>query len=522
MRHSTRWLLVWIAAGLLTAPLSPLAQTPDPFHAAMRAGDVATMATLLDKDPGLATRPDRMGVPPIFWAVTSGHRAVLDLVIARGGVVDAPSPFGLPIHAAVFGGQPDMVRALASKGADVNAGGPAGIPPLVLAARRGLTPGAEALLAAGATADIRDGGGNTPLLLAASYGHEPIVRALMAKRADTSAVNQFGISAIEAAQREGHAAIEQVLRSAGAALRSRPAPEGPYLGQTPPAEARRVFSGGFVSTERRELNAAFTPDGRTLFFSRDRSPRGTRMLMTVRSGDGWQPPVPAPFSLGDDVDMFVTVDGREVYFCSDAPVPGQPPRDASQPAPGEPPVDIWLARRQGDSWGPAEWLGPEINSPAAADYYPTLTRDGTLYFSSNRPGGLGENDIYRARRVGGRWAPPENLGPVVNSAGREFDPFIAPDESYLIFASERPGGLGQSDLYLSVRHADGTWGTPVNLGPAVNSPFGDYTPMLSPDGRYLFLTSGGAGSDDIYWIDASVIRKAVAATCVSGPLPPAP
>jgi Tol biopolymer transport system component len=138
-------------------------------------------------------------------------------------------------------------------------------------------------------------------------------------------------------------------------------------------------------------------------------------------------------------------------------------------------------------------------------------RSGTLYFSSNRPGGLGENDIYRTQRAAGRWTTPENLGPGVNSAGREYGPYIAPDETYLIFASERPGGLGGADLYISVRGADGRRSKPANLGPAVNTVTSEYTPMVSPDGRHLFFTSGTAGSDDLFWIDAGVVRKAVAA-----------
>lgn len=150
-------------------------------------------------------------------------------------------------------------------------------------------------------------------------------------------------------------------------------------------------------------------------------------------------------------------------------------------------------------------------SRGADDYFPTLTRSGTLYFSSNRPGGLGQSDIYRVRRLAGRWAAPENLGAAVNTPGLEFDPFVSPDETYLVFASERPGGHGGADLYVTAWKADGTWTTPVNLGPRVNSKFEDYAPMVSPDGRYLFFTSGTPGSDDVYWIAASVIRRAIAA-----------
>lgn len=86
-----------------------------------------------------------------------------------------------------------------------------------------------------------------------------------------------------------------------------------------------------------------------------------------------------------------------------------------------------------------------------------------------------------------------------------------PGETPQLFASERPGGLGASDLYVSARNKDGSWTPPVNLGPRVNSAFGDYTPMLSPDGRYLFLTGGAPGCDDLYWVAADVIRQALAA-----------
>ena len=109
-----------------------------------------------------------------------------------------------------------------------------------------------------------------------------------------------------------------------------PRSTGAYLGQTPPGDRRQLFAPGVVSTERRELNAVFSPDGRAFFFSRDRAPGGTRILMTRLDAAGWQPAIEAPFSGGSDVDMFVSHDGSEVYFCSDRPTPGAPP--ATPPA----------------------------------------------------------------------------------------------------------------------------------------------------------------------------------------------
>jgi Tol biopolymer transport system component len=499
----------------LAAVAITMAQPPvNEFHGWLRSGNVAALAAAMDKDPGLATRPDAEGVQPLAWAALYGQKEACDLLLARGADPQATNPMiGTVLHAAVLGGRPEIIRMLAARFVDLNAGGEARLPPLVFAARRGVAPAVTALLDAGASANARDAAGNTALLLAASYGHTAIVQAFLRHKADVMSANDLGITPIEAALRESHSEVVDLLRAAGGNATLRPLGlKGPYLGQPPPGETRRVFAPGTVSTERRELNAAFTPDGGTFFFSRSGRGPDTRILMLTVAGGVWGVPFPAPFGRADasDVDMFATADGSQLLFCSDRPRPGQAVvAPAADTPPGD--SDIWVARKEGNDWGPATWLGPEVNTSGADDYYPTLTQSGTLYFSSNRPGGLGENDIYRVSRLNGRWTTPENLGAPINTPGREFDPFISPDETYLVFASERPGGFGASDLYVSARNRDGSWTRPVNLGPRVNSAFGDYTPMVSPDGRYLFLTSGAPGCDDLYWVAASVIRQALAA-----------
>jgi Tol biopolymer transport system component len=140
----------------------------------------------------------------------------------------------------------------------------------------------------------------------------------------------------------------------------------------------------------------------------------------------------------------------------------------------------------------------------------TATRDGTLYFSSDRDGGEGGLDLYRAPRVAGRYPAAYNLGPPVNTGDGDDLPFIAPDESYLIFASDRPGGLGNRDLYVSFR-VDGRWTAPRNLGSPINSPAWDIYPSVSPDGRYLFFTrrQGWEPDDDsdIFWVSAAFLPR---------------
>ena len=132
----------------------------------------------------------------------------------------------------------------------------------------------------------------------------------------------------------------------------------------------------------------------------------------------------------------------------------------------------------------------------------SFTLKGTLYFASNRPGSLGNHDIYRSRLVNGKYTKPENLGSQINSKYIEQDPFIAPDESYLLFTSvNRPDSLGQGDIYISKRQPNGSWTRARNLGEKINTSSFDFCPIMSPDDRYFFYAS----RQDIYWVEAASI-----------------
>lgn len=139
-------------------------------------------------------------------------------------------------------------------------------------------------------------------------------------------------------------------------------------------------------------------------------------------------------------------------------------------------------------------LGAPINSPAP-EYYPLVASDGTLYFSTVRADSKGHFNIYRSRPVNGEYGPPENLGPVLNGAYDNIDNVIAPDQSFIVFASYgRPNGLGNGDLYISFNQGEAST-PPKNLGAPINSVALDYTPSLSPDGKYLYWASNRGFED---------------------------
>jgi len=163
---------------------------------------------------------------------------------------------------------------------------------------------------------------------------------------------------------------------------------------------------------------------------------------------------------------------------------------------------------QWSDWSTPVNLGPVINS-SANDQHPAISRDGlSLYFVSDRAGGQGGLDIYVSQRAreGDPWGPPKNLGTTINTAGTEMAPNLSIDGHRLYFHSDRPGGCGDFDLYVSTRrhvHDDFGWGPPVNLGCVINSSAKDAGPSITEEGGIptLYFTStrpGGFGDFDIY------------------------
>jgi Tol biopolymer transport system component len=220
--------------------------------------------------------------------------------------------------------------------------------------------------------------------------------------------------------------------------------------------------------------------------------------MTAQREDGiWTSPAaarsPGTFS---DVDPFITRDGRRLYFSSNRPIDGA---GTSKDA------DLWYLERQaGGGWGEPVRLGTP-NTAGKDDYYSSIADDGTLYFSIFESHGSG-GDIFRAQGNEGLFGPAERVEGGISTEANEHDPFIAPDGSYLIFTSNRPGGYGSTDLYISFAGPSGSWTEPVNMGESINSEGYDFSAMLSPDGKYLFFTRHINRNGDIYWVDAKIIE----------------
>lgn len=252
----------------------------------------------------------------------------------------------------------------------------------------------------------------------------------------------------------------------------------PYSSPKPLTEPV-LFAEGVVSTPDYDLNSAFTPDGTTVYFTKSTTNMAFWTIVSSQFRDGaWTQPEVAPFSgQYSDADPFVSPDGKRLFFISRRPVPGFTRREPH----------LWYVERNGTSW--SEPVNIAVLNGEAGEYYPSVASDGTLYFATVRPGGLGRNDLYRSRLVGGAYQEPENLGAPLNSPINEGDTVVAPDQSFMIITlTGRPDDMGAGDLYIS-DHKDGVWSAPRHLGPKVNSRALEFCPILSPDGKYLFFSS---------------------------------
>ncbi|HUF08625.1 MAG TPA: hypothetical protein VMO47_04845 [Rhodothermales bacterium] len=283
-----------------------------------------------------------------------------------------------------------------------------------------------------------------------------------------------------------------------------------------------LLAPGIISTGNGERDAAFTPDHSEFYYTLWTGAFGVILQIQQIEG-GWSEPETAPFSgRFSDLEPFVTHDGNRLFFASNRPVDeGGDVKD----------YDIWFVERQGRSWGHPIPLGAGVNTPAN-EFYPSLDREGNLYFTAAYEHSFGGEDIWMSRPEEGGFGASENVGPGVNTEKDEFNSAISPDGSFLVFSSfGREDGLGGGDLYISFRDETGALGTALNAGADINSASLDFSPALTPDGRTFIFSSrrttitapraepwtyedliGGLnapenGDLDIYRVDAAFIER---------------
>ena len=232
-----------------------------------------------------------------------------------------------------------------------------------------------------------------------------------------------------------------------------------------PGAPLKLWSAPPISSDQFESHPAFDPWTGDLWFVRS-SPefRGWRMKLSRCTPAGWSEPVDVPIAgTGVEADPWFSRDGRTLWFISTRSEDGVKGRG----------LDIWRAvRDRGGRWARPERLPEPVNS-SGNEWFPRLDRDGWLYFGSDRPGGYGKTDIWRARQVRDGWVV-ENAGPNLNTAGDEYEALPSPDGRWLLLSADA--------YYRSDRTRTG-WGKRVKLDDSINANGSEIGAAFSPSGR---------------------------------------
>jgi ankyrin repeat protein len=473
------------------------------FRAVM-SGDLEKTKILLEEHSEWVNAISWGGWTPLHRAAQFGHRDIVDFLISKGGNLEARTDQGItPLYAAIIGQKSEVVKQLIHKGADVFAARNDGETMLHIAAAMGQKDIVEMLILKGLKVDVKRRYGITPLHLASVFGHKTTVEALISNRADIDRKNDNGSTALHLASAARETQIVALLKGKGASE----APEafvkisGEYLGQKKPGSLPELFAPGILlNTHRPHGSIAFSPDGNEIYWAAALDFGAFQKIWMMRQHNGqWSPPKAVSLSgLYKYGGPTISPDGERMFFDIAKPV-GDDNRQMD--------LDIGFIEIKANGWGDVINPGPPLNSKKS-ELGPSVSRNGNVYFYSfDIEGGFGGVDIYCSRITKGGYEKPENLGDSINTEFMDTLPYIAPDESYLLFSSMRPDGYGDFDLYVSYKKKDGTWTKAQNMGDTINTKARESISVVSPDGKYLFFMSRRNGIGEFFWVDAKIIEE---------------
>ena len=409
---------------------------------------------------------DNDGNPAVSSAIDGIHLDAVKKIIEGGFEINKKLTHQSTIlHQTAEGGNVDLLGFLIEKGADVNVSNVYGV---------------------------------VPLHVTAVYGHKEAAALLLENGADINAKSKWCGTPMHQAIAAGYNELAAFLKKKGAKVIPRNYPElkDKYLGVKSPGSELQLFAPEVLqSIFRWAKPPIFSPDGQEMYWSGS-APHGNGSKIWIMQQDNgkWSYPKAASFSSQfKDQLACLSLDGRRLFFNSRQPLKeGGELKDA----------DLWMVEKKEKGWGIPINLGPPINT-SGHEMRVSISKSGTLYLDSDQyEDNFGSHDIYFAKTLNSSYSQPENLGPAINSRYSENSPVIAPDESFLIFGSDRPGGFGLIDRYISFRQKDGSWGRPRNLGKKMNSDFIVWL-NLSLDERYFFYTCNW----QVYWMEADKLIK---------------
>ncbi|MFH1197137.1 MAG: ankyrin repeat domain-containing protein [bacterium] len=520
-------------------------------------------ATLLLDNGAKIQEEDNLRKAPIFYAIGSESQKMMELLIKRGAYLEPVNNYKRTplLMTCRETGALQIVKLLVESGANINAKDIFGDTPLTLTAWRGFedivnylldnnaeftTEGNEGIKLLSFAVDKRlwklynqmiDKGGDaflkilyelpvlylaasggsieivndlisrkipvngideygwTPLHYASYFGRAEVVKLLIAKGADVNPKTPLGESPLYLARSEIKTDVADILLTAGSDLHFPGSTNlsGKYFGQKLTSDSLELFAPGIASRLKGgHSNIAFSPEGNEAVWTE-------WYLNDVGYADGckiWHSKIENGFwsipriivAKGDT--PFYSVDGERLYFVTVRPVP--PTNDSAKA--------IWYFEKSDTSFSIPKYLNFDLADNGLYWQF-SFDKNNDIYFS-------GDGGFFRSINKNGEYMQKESLDEVLHPDIKGMGPFISPDESYIIFSSmDYPDSFGSMDLYISFKKSDGKWSKPINMGPKINSPEQELLPMVSNDGKYLFLRAKRNNVAGIYWINANIIGE---------------
>jgi len=264
-------------------------------------------------------------------------------------------------------------------------------------------------------------------------------------------------------------------------------------------DSARIFGQDNISTGDFVFNTSFTPDSKTLYFSKSTINFGyIAIFYAVNNGSGWSEPKAVNFTgIYRDTDPFVSADGKRLYFASDRPLDGKPFKDYE--------YHYYYVELDGNKIVSKPILFSLPVPAGTTPAYLSLADNGNAYFFISD--GKSDADIYMCKLQDDKYQPAQKL-PFNDVKYIDFDPIIAHDESFIVFCSNNRKGIGSGDLWVSFKK-DTTWTEPINLGPKVNTSGNDGAPDLSRDDKKLYFTSFRETTDRPVYKDGNITTEAI-------------